>query len=324
MEETNVIQKLTKDLKEASKILSTQEARYLVDTYYMMQEIRKRSDNQILALKASGEPNGVVGWLSDNTTLLENQVKRALDVFTNANPVGCWAREILGIGPVISAGLIAHIDISKCTTVGSLWRFAGLDPSREWMGDEKAQALWKECDGNLDKIEVSLHIPNGKIVSIANMLREKANKVSEKPFTKAELISAIKVRPYNDRLKTLCWKIGESFVKVSGNEKSLYGKLYRDRKAHEEIKNEAGDYKDQAAVGAARVGRTTDAYKSYSQGKLSPGHINSRAKRYAVKIFLSHLFEEMYLNHYGKEYGAGPYAISILGHVHKIDRSMAA
>ena len=32
-------------------------------------------------------------------------------------------------------------------------------------------------------------------------------------------------------LKELCWKIGESFVKVKGNPADIYGKIYEERKA---------------------------------------------------------------------------------------------
>ena len=54
-------------------------------------------------------------------------------------------------------------------------------------------------------------------------------------------------RPWNASLKTLCWKIGESFVKVSGKEKSLYGRLWKERKELEEKRNAAGEFADQAA-----------------------------------------------------------------------------
>jgi hypothetical protein len=39
--------------------------------------------------------------------------------------------------------------------------------------------------------------------------------------------------PYNARLKTLIWKMGESFVKVSGKDGATYGKLYAEFKAEE-------------------------------------------------------------------------------------------
>jgi len=258
------IQKLTKDIKEAAYILSDNEARFLVDAYYIMQENRKRSDNQIRSMLESGEPNEVLQWLAEQNRSLENQVKRALDAYSGANPVGQWARNQKGIGPVIAAGLLAHIDIKKAPTVGHIWSFAGLDPRNEWKKGEK--------------------------------------------------------RPWNADLKTLCWKMGESFVKVSGDEKSLYGQLYKNRKAYEIEKNEAGDYADQAKAKLEKfkIGKTTEAYKSYIKGKLPPAHIQERSKRYAVKIFLSHLHHVWYRNEFGKE-PPKPFAIEHLGHVHMID-----
>lgn len=126
------IQRLTKDLKEASYILSDNEARFLVDAYYMMQENRKRSDNQVRSMAESKEPNAVLQWLSKQNNDLENQIKRALDAYSGAHPVGTWAREQQGIGPVIAAGLLAHFDIRKAPTNGHFWSFAGLDPRTEW------------------------------------------------------------------------------------------------------------------------------------------------------------------------------------------------
>jgi hypothetical protein len=75
---------------------------------------------------------------------------------------------------------------------------------------------------------------------------------------------------------------------VSGYKDDVYGHYYLERKAIETEANEAGEYAAQAAQCAERVGRNTDAYKAYSQGKLPPAHIHSRAKRWAVKLFLAH------------------------------------
>ena len=43
-----------------------------------------------------------------------------------------WARSIYGIWPVLAAGLLAHIDIEQAPTVGHIWSFAGLDPTKKW------------------------------------------------------------------------------------------------------------------------------------------------------------------------------------------------
>lgn len=257
------LQRLSRDLKEASVTLSSDEARFLVDAYYMMQDDRKRAHNQVRALEESAEPHTVIRWLADQSQMLENQIKRALDAYSASQEVGQWARSVTGIGPVIAAGLMAHIDITRAPTVGHIWRYAGLDPTCRWEKGEK--------------------------------------------------------RPWNAELKTLCWKIGESFVKVSGREDAVYGHYYLSRKELETSRNDNGEFADQARTKLERfqIGKTTDAYAHYSAGRLPPAHIHARAKRYAVKLFLSHYHEFAYRAHYGQEPPA-PYPIAHQGHAHRI------
>lgn len=259
----HAVKRLTKDIKEAAYVLSKDEARFLVDAYYTMQDNRIRTDAQVRATAESGEPNAVLRWLADQNDTLELQVKRALDAYSGAHPVGQWARAQIGIGPVIAAGLLAHFDIKKAPTNGHFWSFAGLDPRAEWRKGEK--------------------------------------------------------RPWNADLKRLCWLVGESFVKVSGNEGALYGQLYKTRKEAEIAANEAGKYADQAAAVLERkkIGKETDAYKAYVVGRLPPAHIHARAKRYAVKRFVSDLHYVWHVIEFGKEPPA-PYPVAHLGHAHWI------
>lgn len=126
-------------------------------------------------------------------------------------------------------------------------------------------------------------------------------------------------RPWNAALKRICWLAGESFVKVSGYDDAYYGKVYRDRKALEIARNEAGAFADQAAAALEkkRFGADTQARAHYEAGKLPPAHIHARATRYAVKLFLSHL------HHVWHESATGapppnPYPIAILGHAHML------
>jgi len=258
------IERLSRDLKNASTTLSATEARYLVDQYYTMQEDRKRAYSQERSLDEIGEPTAVIGWLAEQAASLERQIARALDAYSASKPIGAWARSIDGVGPIIAAGLMAHINIEKAPTAGHIWAFAGLDPTKTWEKGER--------------------------------------------------------RPWNAGLKTLCWKIGESFVKVSNKETAFYGRIYRERKELEVQRNEALAFAEQAETKLKKfkIGQTTDAYKSYSIGKLPPAHIHARARRYAVKLFLAHYHEVSYKQHYGKEPPL-PYPIAILGHAHKID-----
>lgn len=297
------LMRLNRDIKEATATLERREARYLVDTYYQMQDYRISTSNQGRSMGKDEEPHITLDFFKSQMTTLENQVRTVLNTWTDTEPLGVWAKSITGIGPVIAAGLLAHIDIEKAPTVGHIWRYAGLDPTVEWGKGEK--------------------------------------------------------RPWNASLKVICWKAGESFVKVSNNDKDVYGHYYADRKDYENRRNDAvyevdtkivkgamadpnkGAYiiRDDEMISAyliegkwyvggnakaaydvlrrKKIGRDTDAYKSYSIGKLPPAHIHARAKRYAVKLFLAHYHETGYKLHFKTEPPA-PYPIAILGHGHRI------
>jgi hypothetical protein len=124
-------------------------------------------------------------------------------------------------------------------------------------------------------------------------------------------------RPWNADLKRTCYLIGESFVKVHNREDDIYGHVWAERKLLENERNEEGRFADQAAKKLKQVGKNTEAYKHYSQGKLPPAHIHARAKRYAVKLFLSHYFEVGYTALHGERPNL-PYAIAHKQHVHYI------
>jgi hypothetical protein len=124
--------------------------------------------------------------------------------------------------------------------------------------------------------------------------------------------------PYNSRLKTLCWKLGESFVKVSGKEDAIYGRLYADFKRDEVSRNENGQYAEAAKRELENKKFKTDnaTKKRLKEGKLADAHLHARAKRRAVKVFLSHYWTK------GREARGlairEPYAIAVLGHNGKI------
>lgn len=137
-------------------------------------------------------------------------------------------------------------------------------------------------------------------------------------MTKEKCISYLSKPPYNTDLKVMMFKIGESFTKQCNKPNSLYGRLFKERKAYEMEKNKNLDYKDQALLKAEKIGKNTDAYSWYSKGMLPPAHINRRAQRYATKLFISHFFECMYLYYYGVE-APIPYVIDHMGHVDYIE-----
>lgn len=114
-------------------------ARWLVDYYYAIQDFRIQASGQVRAIEQEADEGtfAIGTWLTDETVQLEKTIRGALDAYSDAEPAGAWAKTIVGIGPVIAAGLLAHIDITKAPTVGHVWRFAGLDPTSKWEKGEK-------------------------------------------------------------------------------------------------------------------------------------------------------------------------------------------
>lgn len=125
---------LRKDLREAASLLGIQEVKYLVSMYYQFQEQRKASSNRVRTLGSQGAPLNFLTWMKNEMVTLEDTIKKVLDYYTLVEPTGMgqWARSIHGIGPVITAGLLAHIDVTKAPTAGHVWSFAGLDPNVVW------------------------------------------------------------------------------------------------------------------------------------------------------------------------------------------------
>lgn len=148
--------------------------------------------------------------------------------------------------------------------------------------------------------------------TLSTMQSKKAKKLVP---TTADLAAYLAKPPYNTDLKKRCYLIGQSFVKVSGKPNSLYGRIYKQRKIEETMNNEKGVYAEQAKriLSENNYSKNTPTYEALSNGRLSPAHIEARAERYAVKLFISHVFEAMYYD-YHHEDAPNPYVIQHMGH----------
>jgi hypothetical protein len=312
------LMKLSKDAKEAAKLLTAAQVRFLVDFYYQIQEHRKAAANQLQSLETRGEPSIVFNHFAHLLMTTERQAGTLLDIYSGAQRLGQWARDVDGIGPIIAAGLLAHVDLQKSTTAGKLWRFAGLDPTNTWYGREKSEALLKT-------LAIPAHPATEDLLRVAEASHRSLERITilatdaeTGEVSRKELVNGLAKRPWNAALKVLCWKIGKSFVYVSGKPTAFYGHMYAARKAQEESKNEAGDFAAQAKqILAERTIRNADHKKCYEAGKLPPGHIQTRAERYAVKMFLSHYLEV------GRRLAGlpvvAPFVIEHMGHSTKIE-----
>lgn len=349
-ENLDPLEKMKKDLREGAANLSPREARFLVDRYYTMQDYRTHSNNQVNAIKKSGEaePHRIMTWLADQSAMMENEVKKALLVYAKSKRAGRWAMSNYGVAEVITAGLLAHIDINKAPNVAKVFRFAGLDPSNIWLGEKGAKEFVEEHGlANGDKVTVDDVYRAAAILkrnqdSLLRMARKKTGGLSRE-----SLEAALARRPWNDDLKRLCYLIGESFKKFSGKPQCYYASFYLKKRAQEIVRNASGEHVElcKKTLTSKRWNNndTRAWYKGCfkpeiwngwyglepeqrlervknSRGKpgsgvpmIPPGRIDARACRYATKIFLSHFHHVLHESVLGRP-PVRPYALDILKH----------
>jgi len=295
----NGIDVLNKDAKKAISNLDANSARMLVDNYYQIQDIRKRLGNQITAVSTGSDvvldQFNITNWLYDNFYGLEKEITKALNIFTDSQPVGAWMKSIKGIGPVLSAGCLAYFDITKASKPTCFWQYGGLNKhNRPWHSNTNAAEFIKQAKAfaNGDESDYIAKLSELSGVPVGQLYGKNDTEIRK------ELVKP----PHNLKLRTILWLMGQSFIKVC-NRGSLYGRLIVERKVYENEMNEKGMYKAQAdeILSKHNIGKTTDAYKAYIVGKLPKAHIQQRCENYAVRIFLDHLWKAMYYATYKKE-----------------------
>lgn len=130
------IPRLDREVVLQAEKLTNPEARFLVANYYQAQEMRKRADMQIRHLGDKEMPT-LLQYTADAFAVIESNVQKGLQNYAESTRLGEWCLSHDGIGPVITAGLLAHLDIEKAPTVGHFWRYAGLDPTNKWEKGQK-------------------------------------------------------------------------------------------------------------------------------------------------------------------------------------------
>ncbi len=297
-EKLESVKRLTRDLRSTASMLSKQEARFLVDAYYMLQDNRIRCGAQASALAEGKEPNLLMDWLFEQSSVLEKQIQGTLGVFSKANPVGAWSQSIIGIGPVLSAGLLAHIDIERAPTVGHIWSFAGLEPNAKWEKGKRRpwNADLKKLCWKIGESFVKQQNNDNDIYGHLLIKRKKEEWERNLNGRYGEIAAGL-LASKNFSKTTTAYKFYSGAVNpVVVKEKLASGK------------------------NLPQVWPTVGKEEEKGLPMLPPAHIHARARRWTVKLFLAHWHEVAYRETYGKA-PPNPYPIAFLGHAHKIEPS---
>ena len=300
--------KLIKEIISISD-LSREEIKDIVSSYYQTQNMRMALRSQQRAIENSKKNNNsinatILNYMAKQFAIIEKSINDALTIIVSENTVGKWLLQINGIGPVIAAGCLSYFDVTGKSYASQFHSYAGLnDNNRPWIGRIGAQRIMDEL------LKDNPVIDNDFVTKYAaktqwkyEYLRSSAYDEDTDTWSKTALVKAASKIPYNANLKVLCHKIGTSFSWLINKPKSKYGRLLAERKVLETQRNEEHAYAEQAAriLETKRIDKSTVAYSAYIKGMLPKAHINARCERWVTKIFISHLFEEMYRVKYNK------------------------
>lgn len=313
------VEDITRNMKKAIinlKNPSRAELRTLVNLFYQIQEIRIGLAEQIRSINrevsSTGENSDVntliLSWNLKQIAAIEKGINKCLTAICESDEVGNWLLGITGIGGVLAAGCLAYFDVTHVNYASNFISYAGLnDNNRPWLGRELSKKIVNDCieqfseDGTTLTTEVVEHI-SAETQWKFDYLREKAYNEKKDTWSKDDIIKACSKIPYNKSLKVHMWKIGKQFEYQKTRASSLYGKLLAERLAYEIKNNEAGKNAELCAkrLKEKNYGKDTKTYKAYIEGKLPDTEINARGRRWVQKIFISHLFDEMYRVKYNK------------------------
>ena len=260
--------------------------RNLVDIYYDFQGQRIQTQLRIGASERENTLSKEELSIFGITTIMENAKNFESDIekiikkqLLNHALYTQYLSKIQGIGPLLSAGLIAYIDnIERFKHVSSLWQYSGYGMNRYC--PECKKPTYVEVKYSTGKIAKKLH-PFENCPECGHT----TNPILQKRQSGYQ-------SNWNDKLKVLAWKAATSFVKQSAS-KSKYRSLY------DQIK---------------KAERRKHPVKKIVNGKtlFNDGHINNRAMRKVSKIFLAHVWQT-WRRQQGLE-ATEPYAKQLLGH----------
>lgn len=299
--------------------------RTLCSMYKMQQRNRIAASNQVSAFER-GEtvtiPESVISVLRlsvNNMLTIEQNYAKVIEAVAQKLPICQWLASISGIGLKTAAMLVTEIDMSRVNQPSSIAQYMGMNSQNSPIYSvDQIKQICKEAG-----IVQGKPISKESLVKVA-IMTGRNRKTLINVDTYEGVIKAIRKIPYNKDCKTLLYLVSDQFVKQSGASckknpdgsiKSLYGRIYREYKAQFSLINESGGYAKQAADELATKNISSKEFRqTLESGKLSAAHIDMRARRKALAVFVYHFAVAMWLQFKPGEKITRPYVIQYGGH----------
>lgn len=264
-------------------------------------------------MRAFTAEHKMLTWIYSQQQAIETEMKKAMGVYAEQHPVGRWAmHHNLGFGPIFATKLLAWLDITKAPTVGHFYSFSGMNPSRDFLGAERARKAVQDGTGTIEDIMLKICAEFGQNTETIRRLATTDRDGNPIELTKESLEKALARRPYHAGAKTLCHLIAETFMKQGPD--AYWRKRFVQIKDEARQRNETGGFSKLAADKLRQNPKHKQA-NIYASGKIPDGHLNNWVLRKLVKQFLIAWHRACYHCHYGVEVPK-PYPIAIQGHGH--------
>ncbi len=260
-----LFEKMGKDQREAADKLKRHQVRWLVDNYYICQKNRIMSAAQVRQAQEANEPNDLLHWFAETHRYSEDSLQKALDRFARRWKVGNWLQSLVGIGPVISAGVLCGFDIRVARHASRFIAYAGLDPTRKWEKGKK-----RPWNARLKTLIV---------------------------FKAGE--SFVKTQNHEDGFYGKLFRIKRDELEEQ-NQKGMFAETAAEiLRTRNFKKSRPMDEEDIEMSSEEEEKEWKSAAEWYTEGKLPPAHLHARARRFTAKIFLSHVHHVMFEDFHG-------------------------
>lgn len=257
------------------------QVKFMAQSMYDFQKVRESIYNRIFNLKRDYKELAEVEELElmkkemeKLEKLMELQIAKSLkiDIYTK------WLSKIVGISTRYGGSLIAGIqDISNFAKVSQLWSYCGMSVETvckkcnklHFDNNEDAEKWKANMQEKMDKMRKRMKETEKKKKKPEEITSkiEKSLCTCENPEPKTEATKrrrGVAGISYNPFMKMTCWKIGKQFVRQG----RFYRTVYEQMKAEEISSNE----------------------QLPEDKRRSKGHIDNRAIRKTIKIFLQHMY----------------------------------